>query len=50
MKAPFKFTWAVWFLVAIHAVVMLAGFIAPYSFETQEREHPYAPPTQAAFV
>jgi peptide/nickel transport system permease protein len=50
MKAPFKFTWAIWFLLAIHAVVVLAGFIAPYSFETQEREHPYAPPTRLHFV
>ncbi|HXA86751.1 MAG TPA: ABC transporter permease, partial [Candidatus Dormibacteraeota bacterium] len=45
-----KFTWAVWFLLAIHLVVVLAGFIAPYSFETQEREHPYAPPTRLHFV
>jgi ABC-type dipeptide/oligopeptide/nickel transport system permease subunit len=50
MKPPFKFTWAIWFLLAIHAVVVLAGFIAPYSFETQEREHPYAPPTRLHFV
>src|ERR1700720_4533604 len=46
---PFKLTWAIWFLLAIHAVVVLAGFIAPYSFETQEREHPYAPPTRLHF-
>jgi peptide/nickel transport system permease protein len=45
-----KFTWAIWFLLAIHGVVVLAGFIAPYSFETQEREHPYAPPTRLHFV
>lgn len=60
MKAPFRFTlfkltslkltWAVWFLLAIHAVVVLAGFTAPYSFETQERDHPYAPPTHVHFV
>lgn len=46
----FKLTWAIWFLLAIHAVVVLAGFIAPYSFETQDREHPYAPPTRLHFV
>jgi peptide/nickel transport system permease protein len=50
MTQRFKFTWAVWFLLAIHALVMLAGFIAPYSFETQERLHPYAPPTRIHFV
>jgi peptide/nickel transport system permease protein len=45
----FKLTWAIWFLFVIHAMVVLAGFIAPYSFETQEREHPYAPPTRLHF-
>ncbi|HEY1528988.1 MAG TPA: ABC transporter permease [Candidatus Angelobacter sp.] len=55
MKLPFKLTpfklkWAIWFLLAIHGLVALAGFIAPYSFETQEREHPYAPPTRVHFV
>src|SRR5256885_7272555 len=55
MKGPvkftsFKLTWAVWFLLAIHALVVLAGFTAPYSFETQEREHPYAPPPRVHFV
>lgn len=46
----FRLTWAVWFLLAIHALVALAGFTAPYSFETQERDHPYAPPTHMHFV
>jgi peptide/nickel transport system permease protein len=41
---------SLWFLLAIHAVVLLAGFLAPYSFETQERLHPYAPPTRVHFV
>lgn len=45
-----KFTWAIWFLVAIHIVVALAGFFVPYSYETQDREHPYAPPTKLHFV
>jgi peptide/nickel transport system permease protein len=54
MKRPFKFTpfkltWAVWFLLAIHAAVVLAALIAPYSYETQERQHPYAPPTRVHF-
>jgi len=50
MNQRFKFTWAIWFLLAIHALVVLAGFIAPYSFETQERLYPYAPPTRMHFV
>ena len=45
-----RFTWAIWFLLAIHAMVAVAGFIAPYNFETQDREHPYAPPTRLHFV
>ena len=50
MKRPFRLTWAIWFLLGIHAVVVLAGFFAPYSFETQDRDHPYAPPTRVHFV
>ena len=46
----FKFTWAIWLLLAIHALVLLAGFIAPYSFETQARLYPYAPPTRVHFI
>src|ERR1700729_3035916 len=49
MKRPFKFTWAIWFLLALHAVVALAGFSAPYNYETQDRAHPYAPPTRVHF-
>lgn len=50
MKAPFKFTWAVWFLVMVHAMVALACFIAPYSFETQNRDYPYAPPARVHLI
>ena len=50
LRSGLKKAWAIWFLLVIHALVMLAGFIAPYSFETQEREHPYAPPTRLHFV
>ncbi len=42
--------WAIWFLVGIHAVILLAGFIAPHSFETQARLYPYAPPTRVHFT
>jgi peptide/nickel transport system permease protein len=53
----FKFTpgrlafgWAVWFLIAIHTVIALAGFFAPYNYESQDREHPYAPPSKVHFT
>ncbi|HEY1939384.1 MAG TPA: ABC transporter permease [Candidatus Angelobacter sp.] len=47
---PFKITWAIWFLLTIHVAIVLAGFIAPYNYETQEREHAYAPPTKIHFI
>ena len=31
-------------------VVLLAGFIAPYNYMTQDRMHPYVPPTRIHFV
>lgn len=45
----FKFGWAVWFLIAIHAVIAFAGFCAPYNYESQDREHPYASPSRVHF-
>jgi peptide/nickel transport system permease protein len=36
--------WALAFLVAIHAAVLLAGFLAPYPYAEQHREFPFAPP------
>ncbi|MGC2696608.1 MAG: ABC transporter permease [Candidatus Angelobacter sp.] len=50
MSKRFKLKWALWFLLIIHTVVVLAGFLAPYSFETQDRLHAYAPPTRVHFV
>ena len=50
MKPRFPSIWAVWFLLAIHLLVLLAGFIAPYSFATQQRLYPYAPPVRVHFV
>ena len=46
----FKLSWAIWFLLGIHAVIALAGFCAPYNYETQDRQHPYAPPTRVHFI
>jgi peptide/nickel transport system permease protein len=49
-RKAFSLTSAVWLLVAIHVAVLLAGFVAPYDYETQHRLHPYAPPTRLHFV
>jgi peptide/nickel transport system permease protein len=46
----FNLTWAAWLLVTIHVAVILAGFAAPYDYETQNRLRPYAPPTRLHFV
>jgi peptide/nickel transport system permease protein len=46
----FKLTWAIWFLLAIHAVIVLSGFFAPYGYDAQKREYPYAPPARIHFV
>lgn len=34
------------FLVLLHAVVLAAGFFAPYDYEEQHRDHPYEPPSR----
>jgi len=36
-------------LVAIHVVILFAGFFAPYDARTQDRELPYAPPMRVHF-
>jgi len=38
------------FLGILHGAVLLAGFLAPYPFAEQHREHPYAPPTRIHFT
>lgn len=37
-------------LAGLHLAVLLAGFVAPYSPDMQDRELPYAPPTRIHFV
>jgi peptide/nickel transport system permease protein len=37
-------------LAAVHLVVLFAGFVAPYNYASQDREHPYARPTRVHFV
>jgi peptide/nickel transport system permease protein len=36
-------------LGAFHALVLFAGFFAPYDFAAQDREHAFAPPTTVHF-
>jgi peptide/nickel transport system permease protein len=37
-------------LAALHVLTLCAGFFAPYSFQLQDREHPFVPPTPIHFV
>ena len=37
-------------LVVIHLLVIFAGFVAPYSFDTQERFHSFAPLSRIHFI
>jgi peptide/nickel transport system permease protein len=37
-------------LACIHAVILFAGFVAPYDFATQFRAHSFAPPAQLHFI
>jgi len=37
-------------LAAFHAVILLAGFVAPYDYSAQNRELTFAPPTRVHFV
>jgi peptide/nickel transport system permease protein len=43
--------WGAFILLAgIHALVLFAGFFAPYDFATQNRERAFAAPTHVHFV
>lgn len=42
-------SWVVFF-VALHAIVILAGFFAPYDPTEQDRKSPYLPPQRVHFV
>src|SRR5947209_4201924 len=49
MKA--KSAWvAIWFLAGLHLLVLFAGFFAPYSYDTQDRYQPFAPPARIHFI
>src|SRR6185295_3829558 len=49
MTGQHKIVFALGFLVLLHGAVLLAGFLAPYSFDEQHRDYPYASPTQLHF-
>jgi peptide/nickel transport system permease protein len=42
--------WAAAVLVALHALVLGASFVAPYDYAVQDRSAPFAPPTRLRFV
>jgi peptide/nickel transport system permease protein len=45
-----KVTAAIVFLLALHLVILFAGFVAPCDPATQNRDFPYAPPSRLHFV
>lgn len=44
-----KATVALGFLIPLHSVVLLAGFLAPYPFDEQHRDYPHTPPSKLHF-
>jgi peptide/nickel transport system permease protein len=50
VKRRYTFWAVLLLLVACHAVILFAGFFAPYSFSTQDRNLPFAPPSRVHFV
>jgi peptide/nickel transport system permease protein len=49
MKAP-RFSFSVGWLGLVHVAVLLAGFVAPYDYASQNRELTYVPPTVIHFI
>lgn len=50
MSRRYKLWCALALLGASHALVLFAGFFAPYSYSTQNRDMPYAPPIRIHFI
>ncbi len=50
MSTRHKLWLAAIFLAALHAIILCAGFIAPYDFSVQNRDLVFAPPTRIHFV
>src|ERR1700687_5660405 len=49
MNRRFYFRFGLLLLALFHGVVLCAGFFAPYDFSAQNREAPFARPTQVLF-
>ena len=49
MNSHRKLCGALILLAAFHALILFAGFFAPYGFAVQDREMPFAPPTRVRF-
>jgi peptide/nickel transport system permease protein len=49
-SARFGYVALIAFLIALHAIILCAGFVAPYDPAAQNRDVPYAPPTRPHFV
>src|SRR5579872_1130832 len=45
VQRKYKFGVVILLLVIFHAVILFAGFFAPYGYAVQNRELPFAPPT-----
>ena len=50
MTRPRKLSRWLVFIVALHFLILCAGFFAPYDPAAQDREHPYLPPMRVHFV
>lgn len=50
MRRAHKFWIALALLGGFHAAILFAGFISPYTLSAQNRDFPYAPPSQIHFV
>ncbi|HKF50845.1 MAG TPA: ABC transporter permease [Candidatus Acidoferrales bacterium] len=50
MKRRYKLWLTLAVLAAFHGVILCAGFFSPYSYSTQDRALPYAPPSRIHFV
>ena len=50
MSRRYKLWCALALLGASHALVLFAGFFAPYSYSMQNRDMPYAPPMRIHFI
>ena len=49
MRNRVKMRFLIFLLAGLHAVVLFAGFFAPYDAKGQDRNLPYAPPTRLHF-